>query len=299
MVYKGFLIFLRLEKSMASNTLSSYGFDIQKWLLFANDNGILISQVNPDHIRQFIAQEQKVGIATSSQSRLISALRSLFSYMMLERMIQEDPMALIEFPRSGRYLPDVLSQKEVFNLIDGVDLSDPAGHRDRAILEVLYSCGLRVGELLSLRISQCYFEEGYIKIKGKGNKERLVPIGKPAIKWIHYYLEKERNHLHPDEKNRDILFLNQKSKGLSRMTILNIVKREKHKAGILKDVTPHTFRHSFATHLVEAGADLRAVQEMLGHASITTTEIYTHLDRQRLREEILMFHPRYQNKKGH
>ncbi len=283
---------------MSKNTIASYGYDLQKWIHWIESQQRSIQMVDALVIREFIEEGKEQGIASTSQSRLISALRSFFDFMVLEGIRKENPMDLIESPQLGRYLPDVLSQQEVFHLIESVDLSATMGHRDRAILEVLYSCGLRVGELLDLKISNCFFTEGYLRIKGKGNKERLVPIGKPAIRWVEHYQNKDRILLHPLDKDRDILFLNTKSSPLSRMTILNIVKREKQKVGIIKEVTPHTFRHSFATHLVEAGADLRAVQEMLGHASITTTEIYTHLDRQRLREEIMQFHPRYQNKKG-
>ncbi len=298
MVLKSYLIFLRLEKSMSKNSIASYGFDLQKWITFANERAWSIQSVNADEIRSFLQYCQSHGMASSSQSRLISSLRSFFDFMVMEKVRIESPMEVVESPKLGRYLPDVLNQAEVFAILDGVDLSATLAHRDRAILEVLYSCGLRVSELLTLKISHCFFNEGYLRITGKGNKERLVPIGKTAIRWIQHYCEHDRNFLRPDEKNRDILFLNAKSKGLSRMSILNIVKREKLRAGIQKEVTPHTFRHSFATHLVEAGADLRAVQEMLGHASITTTEIYTHLDRQRMREEIMLFHPRYNKNKG-
>jgi len=283
---------------MSKNSIASYGFDLQKWIAFATERSWSVKSVSAEDIRSFIQYAQSQGMASASQARLISSLRSFFDYVVMEKIRAESPMDILESPKLGRYLPDVLNQQEVFTMLDGVDLSATYGHRDRAILEVLYSCGLRVGELLTLKISNCFFNEEYLRITGKGNKERLVPIGKTAIKWIHHYCEHDRNFQYPNEKNRDILFLNAKSCALSRMTILNIVKREKVRAGIQKEVTPHTFRHSFATHLVEAGADLRAVQEMLGHASITTTEIYTHLDRQRLREEIMLFHPRYGKNKG-
>ena len=283
---------------MSKNTIASYGFDLEKWISFARDQSWTIQTVSADDVRSFVLSCQSQGMASSSQARLISSLRSFFDFMVMEKIRSESPLEVVESPQLGRYLPDVLNQNEVFSILDGIDLSATYGHRDRAILEVLYSCGLRVSELLTLKISNCFFREGYLRITGKGNKERLVPIGKTAIKWIQHYCEHDRVFQHPDEKNRDVLFLNAKSSGLSRMAILNIVKREKLRAGIQKEVTPHTFRHSFATHLVEAGADLRAFQEMLGHASITTTEIYTHLDRQRLREEIMLFHPRYAKNKG-
>jgi integrase/recombinase XerD len=293
---KAYLIFLRLEKSMSKNTIASYGFDLQKWITFAQMRSLLLSKTSVEDIREFIQECQASGMASTSQARLISAMRSFFDFMVLEKIREESPMDTLESPKLGRYLPDVLSQREIFAILDGVDLSVRYGHRDRAILEVLYSCGLRVSELLTLTISNCFFKEGYLKITGKGNKERLVPIGKMAIQWVQHYIEHDRNFMHPNEKNRDVLFLNAKFTGLSRMTVLTIVKREKSRAGVSKEVTPHTFRHSFATHLVEGGADLRAVQEMLGHESITTTEIYTHLDRNFLRDTLNRFHPGFKNK---
>jgi len=293
-----FITYLRIERSLSAATVESYRFDMMKVELFCSEVNLEIKQWTAKEVLDFIAYCVAHDMAASSQSRLISTLRAFFHFLILERYIEVNPMLLIESPKLGRYLPDVLSQEEVMALINQVDLTQAAGHRDRAILEVLYSSGLRVGELLSLQISNCFWNEGYLRIVGKGNKERLVPIGAWAIKWVKFYLERERNHLPVQRDAEDILFVNQKGKAMSRMTILNIVKREAVKAGIHKDVSPHTFRHSFATHLVEAGADLRSVQEMLGHSSITTTEIYTHLDRQRLREEILLYHPRYQKKEG-
>jgi integrase/recombinase XerD len=296
---KPFITYLRLERGLSPKSVDAYAFDLVKWLEYLKDDGVKDIDATEDHVRDFLAYCVEHGIAATSQNRLLSALRAFYDFMVMENGMVKNPMINIDSPRLGKYLPDVLNQSEVFQMLDHVDLSASAGHRDRAILEVLYSCGLRVEELLTLKLSNCFFSEGYLKILGKGNKERLVPIGSTAIKWVNYYMERERNHQIVKDGFQDTVFLNQRGSRLSRMSILNMVKREALKNGINKSISPHTFRHSFASHLVEAGADLRAVQEMLGHASITTTEIYTHLDRQRLREEIGLYHPRYQQKKGH
>lgn len=287
-----------MERGLSPKSVEAYSLDLVKWSEYLKDQSVDVKGATEDHVRNFLAYCVEHGIAASSQNRLLSALRAFYDFMEMENGMSKNPMLNIDSPKLGKYLPDVLNQSEVFQMLDRVDLSATAGHRDRAILEVLYSCGLRVEELLTLKLSNCFFSEGYLKIVGKGNKERLVPIGSTAMKWLNHYLERERNHKHIADGFHDIVFLNQRGSRLSRMTILNIVKREAEKCGIKKAISPHTFRHSFASHLVEAGADLRAVQEMLGHASITTTEIYTHLDRQRLREEISLYHPRYQRKKG-
>ncbi len=296
---KPFITYLRLERGLSPKSVDAYSFDLSKWLEYLAEHGIKGNDATEDHVRDFLVYCVEHGIAATSQNRLLSALRAFYDFMVMENGMVKNPMINIDSPRLGKYLPDVLNQSEVFQMLDHVDLSASAGHRDRAILEVLYSCGLRVEELLTLKLSNCFFSEGYLKILGKGNKERLVPIGSTAIKWVNYYMERERNHQIVKDGFQDTVFLNQRGSRLSRMSILNMVKREALKNGINKSISPHTFRHSFASHLVEAGADLRAVQEMLGHASITTTEIYTHLDRQRLREEIGLYHPRYQQKKGH
>jgi len=296
---KPFITYLRLERGLSPKSVDAYAFDLTKWLEYLSDQGVKDIDATEDHVRDFLAYCVEHGIAATSQNRLLSALRAFYDFMVMENGMVKNPMLNIDSPKLGKYLPDVLNQSEVFQMLDHVDLSASAGHRDRAILEVLYSCGLRVEELLTLKLSNCFFSEGYLKILGKGNKERLVPIGSTAIKWVNYYMERERNHQIVKDGFQDTVFLNQRGSRLSRMSILNMVKREAVKNGINKSISPHTFRHSFASHLVEAGADLRAVQEMLGHASITTTEIYTHLDRQRLREEIGLYHPRYQQKKGH
>ncbi|MEN9333478.1 MAG: hypothetical protein RLY35_658 [Bacteroidota bacterium] len=296
---KAFTTYLRLERGLSPKSVEAYAYDLNKWFVFLQEGNKDVKDASEEEVRSFLTFCVEHGIASSSQNRLLSAMRAYYDFLVMEFGLDKNPMLNIDSPKMGKYLPDVLNQAEVFAILDHVDLSASAGHRDRAILEVLYSCGLRVEELLTLKISNCFFSEGYVKILGKGNKERLVPIGNTAVKWVQYYFDRERNHQLVKEGFQDTVFLNQRGSRLSRMTILNIVNREAVKNGIQKSISPHTFRHSFASHLVEAGADLRAVQEMLGHASITTTEIYTHLDRQRLREEIGLYHPRYQQKKGH
>ena len=294
-LFRDFITYLRVERALATTSVDSYSFDLKKAMVFAEGNGKSLFQWDTIDVRAFLKNCVGDDMATSSQSRMISTLRSFFHFLFLERYIKIDPMELIEAPKMGRYLPDVLNQSEVLNLIDSVDLSKTLGHRDRAMLELLYSSGLRVSELLGLKISQCHWDEGYLRIVGKGNKERLVPVGEWAMKWIFHYMEVERNHLQVDSRSEDILFLNFRGKPLTRMTVLNIVKRQARIVGIQKEISPHTFRHSFATHLVEGGADLRAVQEMLGHESITTTEIYTHLDRNYLRDTLQRFHPGFKH----
>jgi len=296
--FKSFVTYLRLERGLSPKSVESYSYDLTKWSEYLQEKDIDFVRANEDDVRDFLAYCVNQGIASTSQNRLLSGLRAFYDFMVMENGLTKNPMLNIDSPKLGKYLPDVLNQQEVVQILDHVDLSTTSGHRDRAMLEVLYSCGLRVEELLTMKLSNCFFSEGYVKILGKGNKERLVPIGGTAMKWVGYYMEKERNHQNIQELYKDIVFLNKRGARLSRMTVLNVVKREALKNGIQKSISPHTFRHSFASHLVEAGADLRSVQEMLGHASITTTEIYTHLDRNRLREEVNLYHPRYQQKKG-
>lgn len=292
---RGFRNYLRLEKSLAANSLEAYLADVQKLERYAESSlgGKSPLNITADDVRGLLVALHDMGIASTSQARIISGLKSFYGYLLLEKEIQVDPMELIDTPRVGRYLPDVLSVEEMDTVLSAIDLSKPEGTRNRAMLELLYSCGLRVSELIDVRIS-CYHEqEGFLRVIGKGNKERLVPMGGAALRWVQHYREQTRSHQQVKPGQEDFLFLNRRGSKLSRMMVFMIIRDQVKRVGVVKQVSPHTFRHSFATHLVEAGADLRAVQEMLGHASITTTEIYTHLDRQRLREEVLMFHPRY------
>ncbi|MFM7310338.1 MAG: site-specific tyrosine recombinase XerD [Flavobacteriales bacterium] len=292
---KGFLAYLRLEKSLSANSLSAYEHDVQRLQQYLSIQSPHTSpeQCQPDHIRGFIQFLHEMGIAATSQARMISGLKAFFTYLLLEKIIREDPMELIDTPRIGRKLPDVLTPDEVLRIITAPDMSKPGSTRNRAMMETLYSCGLRVSELVNLKISQVHARDGFIRVIGKGNKERLVPVGDVALEWIQHYMEQTRNHQAIAAGHEDFVFLNARGKQLTRMTVFNVIRDAASIAQVEKHISPHTFRHSFATHLVEAGADLRAVQEMLGHASIITTEIYTHLDRGRLREEILQFHPRY------
>lgn len=283
---------MRLERGMAKNTISSYQRDLKKVVGYFNEtkpNPLILSLKD---LQQFIAEMAKEGINPRSQARLISSLRSFYKFLVLEELINNDPSELLESPKLGRKLPDFLSMEEVEKVIEAVDMGKDEGHRNRAILETLYGCGLRVSELTDLRISDLFFKQSIIRVTGKGDKERLVPINGLAMKYINIYREEVRVHQTIAKGNEDFLFLNRRGKKLTRAMIFHIVKTLTAKAGITKNVSPHTFRHSFATHLVEGGADLRAVQEMLGHESITTTEIYTHLDQTYLRETILEFHPR-------
>ncbi|MBL7943015.1 MAG: site-specific tyrosine recombinase XerD [Flavobacteriales bacterium] len=292
---RGFSQYLQLEKSLSPNSVAAYQRDVSLLRNFATADAAVNGpdQLDPTAIRNFLSDITEIGMSATSQARIVSGLRSFYHYLMEERLVASDPMEFIEPPRIGRKLPDVLHVDEIDRMLSLIDLSRPGGHRNRAMLEVLYSCGLRVSELVELKLSAIYKEEEMVRITGKGNKERLVPAGTEALKWVGYYLEKERNHAAIQPGYTDHVFLSKSGRKVTRMVVFNVIKDLASRAGIHKQVSPHTFRHSFATHLVEAGADLRAVQEMLGHASITTTEIYTHMDRQRLREEILTFHPHY------
>lgn len=281
---------------MAVNTSEAYLRDFDKFTQYLEQQNLDPSpeEVSDQLIGAFIQSLFAIGISARSQARIISGLKAFFKYLLLEDVVKQDPTTLIEGPKIGLKLPEVLSIEEIDQLIKAIDLSSKEGERNRAILETLYSCGLRVSELVGLKVSSVLFEEGFILVKGKGNKERLVPIGKAAIRYIQFYQEHQRNHQKVKKEAEDILFLNNRGGALSRVMIYTIIQRLAEKAGIKKKISPHTFRHSFATHLVDGGADLRAIQEMLGHESITTTEIYTHLDRQYLREAIIQFHPRNQ-----
>jgi integrase/recombinase XerD len=286
--------FLKLEKSLSVNSVEAYLEDLKKLINYfrLKDASISPEQVEYAHLKEFVVWVNELGISPRSQARIISGLKSFFRYLMIEDRITKDPTELLESPRLGRKLPDVLSVPEIDRIIAAIDLSKPEGHRNKALIETLYSCGLRVSELIDLRMTNLYFSEEFIKVLGKGSKERLVPISARAIKEIQIYLEQYRHHLVPKKGSENILFLNRRGSKMTRVMIFTLIKQLTEKSGILKNVSPHTFRHSFATHLVEGGADLRAVQEMLGHESILTTEIYTHLDREYLRDAIMRHHPR-------
>lgn len=289
-----FRSYLQLERSLSLNSVEAYLNDIAKLEQFIS---MKMPDKRPDNIeladlKSFIEWINELGASSRSQSRILSGVRSFFRFLFLTDQISKDPSDLIESPKIGRKLPEVLSTEEIDRIISEIDLSKPEGHRNRAIIETLYSCGLRVSELVNLRLSNLYFKEGFIRIMGKGSKERLVPIGEKAIREINLYLEQRRLMPNIHNQSQNILFLNRRGKKLSREMIFTIVKNLAEKASIKKIVSPHTFRHSFASHLIDGGADLRAVQEMLGHESIITTEIYTHLDREFLREAILSYHPR-------
>ena len=291
---KGFNSYLKLEKGLSNNSIEAYLRDINKFIQYQEAMNLYIApdKVSLKNLQKFIHWINELGLSAQSQTRIISGLKAFYKYLVLEDIIKQNPAELLESPKLGRKLPDTLSIEEINKLIDAIDLSKAEGTRNKAMLETLYSCGLRVSELISLKISNLYFKEGFIKVIGKGDKERLVPIGSIALKYINIYIENIRNHLEVNSEFSDILFLNRRGKKLTRVMIFIIVKDLAEKIGLKKSISPHTFRHSFATHLVEGGADLRSVQQMLGHESITTTEIYTHLDREYLRSAIIQFHPR-------
>jgi integrase/recombinase XerD len=291
---KDFITYIRLERSLSNNTIDAYKHDIDKLTQFLTlfHKDIKPSELTTNHIRTFLDWYNQQPYNSRSQIRMLSGLRAFFKFLLLEEIIDENPIELIESPRIGRKLPDILSVNQIDELIKAIDLSKNEGHRNKAIIETLYSCGLRVSELVNLKLSDIHWEEGYIKIMGKGKKERLIPINSKAENEIKIYIHHYRNHLNIEKKSEDILFLNRRGKKLTRVMIFTIIKDLSKKAGIETKISPHTFRHSFATHLIERGADLRAVQEMLGHESILTTEIYTHLDRQFLKNTIIQYHPR-------
>lgn len=293
---KGYKAWLQLEKSLSDNSVEAYLRDIDKLTDFLQLQHSLLSPANIElkNLQQFIKWIAGLGMTASSQARIISGIRSFYKYCLTEDITKKDPTLLLEAPKLKRSLPDVLSFEEIEQIIAQIDLSKPEGGRNKAILETLYSCGLRVSELVNLKISQLYTDIGFIRVIGKGDKERLVPIGGSAIKYIDIYKKQIRVHVAAKPGHEDILFLNNRGTRLSRVMIFLLLKDLVKKAAIKKNISPHSFRHSFATHLVEGGADLRAVQEMLGHASITTTEIYTHLDREFLRKTLENFHPAFQ-----
>ncbi len=292
---KGFKAWLQLEKSLADNSVEAYLRDIEKLTdyLQASKNLVTPAELKLKDLEKFVQWVAELGMTVASQSRIISGLRSFYSYCLMEQLVAVNPTTLLEAPKQKRHLPDTLSFEEIESIIAEIDLSKAEGGRNKAILETLYSCGLRVSELVNLRISCLYLEIGFVRVIGKGDKERLVPIGSDAIKYINIYKNQLRVHTKIKPGQEDFLFLNRRGSKLSRVMIFILLKELAKKAGIEKSISPHTFRHSFATHLVEGGADLRAVQEMLGHESITTTEIYTHLDREFLRNTLHQFHPAF------
>ena len=283
--------YLKLEKSLSDNTVDAYLTDLDKLLAYLTLENINILDVRLENLEDFSAGLHDIGIHPRSQARIISGIKSFYRFLFLDDYITTDPTELLESPKIGLKLPEVLTVNEINSILDTIDLTLPEGQRNRAMLEVLYSCGLRVSELVSLRFTDVYFDEGFIKVEGKGSKQRLVPISETAIKEIKNYLY-DRNHVAVKKGFEDILFLSRRGTALSRIMVFHIIKQQTEMAGIKKNVSPHTFRHSFATHLLEGGANLLAIQEMLGHEKITTTEIYTHIDRQFLRKEILEHHPR-------
>lgn len=290
-----FRAYLQLEKSLSVNSIEAYLNDVNKFTQFLQASNCLKppQDINLSDLQQFVKSIAELELTAASQARIISGLKAFYKFCMLEQISNNDPTVLLEAPRLKRRLPDTLSFEEIEKLIGQIDLSKPEGTRNKALLETMYSCGLRVSEAVALRISCLYMDAGFVRVVGKGDKERLVPIGAEAIKHINIYTSTSRNHQHIQKGEEDILFLNRRGKRMTRVMIFLIIKDLVVMAGIKKQVSPHTFRHSFATHLVEGGADLRAVQEMLGHESITTTEIYTHLDREYLRETLRRFHPAF------
>lgn len=292
---KQFKSYLQLEKSLSDNSTQAYLHDIDKLTDYLRDNGNAKTpgDISLEHLQQFVQWVADLGMTSTSQARIISGIRAFYKFCLLEEIVKEDPSLLLQSPKTKRALPDVLDFTEIENIIGQINLSKTEGTRNKAILETMYSCGLRVSEVVNLKISQLYLDVGFIRVIGKGNKERLVPIGSSAIKYLSIYLKEVRVHLTVKSGNEDIIFLNRRGQQMTRVMIFLIIKDLVQKSGITKRVSPHTFRHSFATHLIEGGANLRAVQEMLGHESITTTEIYTHLDREFLRKTLEQFHPSF------
>ncbi|MDY8135814.1 site-specific tyrosine recombinase XerD [Aquimarina sp. 2201CG5-10] len=290
---KDYKHYLQIERGLSENSVVSYGLDLKRLLNFLEEQEINTSPISikKETLQQFIFETAKL-VNARSQSRIISGLKSFFNYLVFEDYRESNPMDLIESPKIGRKLPDTLSIEEIDAIVAQIDLGKPEGERNRAIIETLYGCGLRVSEVITLKLSDLFFDEGYISVTGKGNKQRFVPIGDTTQKFINIYKDEIRNHINIQKGDEDTLFLNRRGKQLTRAMIFTIVKRLVEKAGIHKNVSPHTFRHSFASHLLENGADLRAIQLMLGHESITTTEIYMHVDRSHLTEIIHNFHPR-------
>lgn len=291
---KHFGSYLKLERSLSENSIQAYVRDVEKLAQFIElkYSGISPLAISSKHLQAFVQFISELGMSAFSQARILSGVKSFYKYLLFEEIIEKDPTSLLEGPKLGRKLPDTLDYEEIVKLFDAIDLSKQEGGRNRAMLEILYSSGLRVSELVDLKVGNVYFDVGFLRVIGKGNKERLVPVGKDALKFLKIYLEEIRVHVPVQKGSESNVFLNRRGKKLTRVMIFMIIKELAAKIGLHKTISPHTFRHSFATHLIEGGADLRAVQEMLGHESITTTEIYTHLDRDYLRQVIQDFHPR-------
>jgi len=291
---KGYENYLKLEKSLSQNSVAAYINDINKLVDFleTSQKRVTPERVKLQHLKSFVEWLNERGVSPRTQARTISGIKSFYKYLLIEGKISSDPTALLESPKIGRKLPDILSMEEIDTLIDAIDLEKPEGQRNKAMLETLYSCGLRVSELVNLKITNLFFDQGFIKIEGKADKERLVPVSNRAIEEINKYMSGYRKKLKIHKESENILFLNRRGKKLSRVMVFTIIKNLSQKINLDKKISPHTFRHSFATHLINGGADLRAVQEMLGHESILTTEIYTHIDRDYLKDTIHQYHPR-------
>lgn len=280
---------------MSDNSVVAYTHDIELFMQYLEsiNHSKSLSDIHQEDIESFLAYLYELGLSANSQARILSGIKKFYAYLLQEKLITENPTQLISSPSIGRHIPDILSYEEISSMIDTIDLSQPFGHRNKAIIETMYGCGLRVSEVISLKISNIYFKDEFIRVIGKGNKERLIPISQSIIKTLNIYLEGERVQQVINPKHSDTVFINRRGNGLSRQMIFLIIKELAEKAGIKKNIGPHTIRHSFATHLIEGGADLRAVQQMLGHSSISTTEIYTHISDQYLREVIYLYHPRF------
>jgi len=291
---KKYVAFLKLEKSLSVNSVSAYLSDLQKLIDFVGDSKDILL-LNSKDLEEFLCQLRDLGINARSQARILSGIKSFYKFLLIEDYLQIDPTELIDSPSLGKHLPEVLSVHEIDSILAGIDLSVKEGQRNKAMIETLYSCGLRVSELVQLKLSNCYFKEEYIMVEGKGSKQRLVPISTKAIHEIQLWLL-DRSQLAAQKGSEDFVFLNRRGAGLTRSMVFRIIKEQAALAGIQKNISPHTLRHSFATHLLEGGANLRVIQQMLGHESIQTTEIYTHMDKTYLREQILAFHPRNQKK---
>ncbi len=290
-ILKRYQQYLKLEKSLSANTIEAYMADLQKLIQFLSDENLSVLEVRLENLETFSAQLRDIGIHPRSQARVLSGIRSFYHFLILEDYLQADPTELLESPQIGFHLPEILSLEEIDNLIESIDLSTNEGQRNRAILETLYSCGLRVTELCNLKLSNLYLEEGFIKVEGKGSKQRLVPISPRAIRELkQYFIDRNTFTIKPGYE--DFVFISKRGKNISRIMVFHIIKELATHIGLKKTISPHTFRHSFATHLLEGGANLRAIQCMLGHESIGTTEIYTHIDQNRLRSEIIEHHPR-------